>query len=94
MKLRTNLPVETEVNIPVPSFYKEDNAYVGILDEQTIICFFIGMEVSIIKNGKPSILGNELISAFLTYDKIDELEFCTKHIEALQSFSLEPKLVS
>lgn len=96
MKLKTRQTTETEIEIPVPSFYKSksSNDYIGILDEQTIISFYIAPDFSLIKNGKPLVLDNELVSAFLNYDKIDELEFCTKHIEILESFSLEPKLVS
>jgi len=97
MKITTSLTQTREIEIPVPSFYKDTSTsildVVGILDEKTVVRVWDNKSERIfIENGIPERMSNEISKAFNLWQMIPEEEFFTHYNNAMESLSLTPKL--
>jgi len=100
MKITTSLTQTREIEVPVPSFYKEiiEGSSIlnvlGILDEKTVVSVWVyPNNRTAIENSVPDIVSH-VISRAITggWEKITEEEFFTQYNNAMESLSLTPKL--
>jgi len=100
MKITTSLTQTREIEVPVPSFYKEPSSYegssiinvVGILDENTVVnVWHLPNKRISVENSIPESVSHVIAKA-IHWDKITEEEFFTHYNNAMESLSLTPKL--
>lgn len=94
MKLKITKETETEVEIPVPCFFrsKDEQNYVGFLDEKTVVTLYKSGDLTIVKNTTPQYAERDIKEAWSTYHGCTEFEFLEKYDEVIESMSLHPKL--
>ncbi len=100
MKLKTTVQKENEVDIKVPSFWKEPNphglsmnAMIAILNEKTICKISESEDLTQVANMELWLAKNDIINASLNWEEITEQEFLAMYERALTSMSLTPQLV-
>jgi hypothetical protein len=99
MKIRTTEKKETEIEIPVPSYYKREEygatEFWAILNKRTICNVYESESRTHVTNTEMgnSVVQDNLTKAFLNWDKVEETEFLTHYERALTSMSLTPQLV-
>lgn len=100
MKFKTTQVKETELDIPIPSFYQDKrylpkiNEMIGILDENTICQVWESEHRTLVENSdKETGATNEIVKAFLNWDKITEEEFLTAYDRAITSMLLTPQII-
>lgn len=103
-KLKNNymntLTVETTrsekrtIELPIPFFArsKNENDWIAVLDEKTVVNIYKGANLTIIKNSTPNYESNMLAEAYETWHSCTETEFLEKYDDVISSISLHPKL--
>lgn len=98
MKFETTTTEKREIEIPVPSFYKDSqcsesiNDMIGIIDESTIVRVWESEKRTAVENYDVNLNSNEIVRAFHNYKPITEEQFLTAYNRALNSMSLTPEL--
>jgi len=99
MKFSTTQTAKTEIEIPVPSFYKDKGLHeslidlIGILDEKTIVKVFESDRRTMVSNWDISLDNGDVVLAHLNWHPITEEEFMYHYNRALHSLSLTPELI-
>lgn len=100
MKFKTTQQKETELDIPIPSFYKEPDPHnlrivqiCALLDKFTFCSVWESDKRTCVENRIPDINNIELTNAFLNWERITEEEFLTIYDRAITSMSLTPQLI-
>jgi hypothetical protein len=98
MKIETTQTNKQEIEIPVPSFYKDAgcsetiNHMRGIIDNKTVADVWESPQRTNVSNGDTNLYSSEIVEAFLKWKPVTELEFMTAYNRALHSMSLTPEL--
>lgn len=96
MKLTTTQTTKTDIEIPVPCFYRDDKTslidIMGILDEKTFVRVWKSERRWSLTNSEVEMWQNELVNAHLNWQPITEEEFMTHYQDVYQKLSLTPKL--
>ena len=84
---------EISVEITFPSFYKQDNKYMAIIDESDIIKIWDSENFSSIDQGsfQADYLKREVVEAVSSWEKISEDEFRLIHEKTMKFFPYHPK---
>lgn len=87
--------VEEEITLTVPSFFKSKSgrAFVGLLDEKTVVQIYQSEGHSNISNSDVSYCGHVLKQILEDYHSCTESEFLDKYSEVERAMSLHPILV-
>jgi len=99
MKFTTTQTAKTEIEIPVPSFYKDHKCsesitdLIGILDEKTIVHIFETEKRTMVSNFDVSLDNGDIVNAFHNWKPITEEEFMYHYNRAVHSLSLTPELI-
>lgn len=99
MKIETTTTVKHEVELNVPSFWRDEkylkygiNDVIGLLDEKTV-CRVYESQLSIrVSNQDAKDCHSEIVKAFHEWQPITEEEFLQAYNRALHSMSLTPEL--
>jgi len=100
MKFRTTQTKETEIEIPIPSFWKDANChesirdYRAILDEKTYCHVWESERRTMIENSDIDLMDSNIIEAHLKWQPVPEDEFMYHYNRALHSLSLNPELIT
>ena len=100
MKIRTKQTRETDVEIPVPSFYKDGKCsesisdIIAILDQNTIIKVYESERRTCVQNMDLYLGESDIVYASLNWTPITEADFMLAHNSALHSMSLTPELTT
>jgi histidinol dehydrogenase len=94
MKIKTKKTIEVEQDLIVPSFFKNGNITIAIINDETFIRIFKLKEHVIISYGNPETFVYEINNAVSIFSSITEQEFFDYYQEVLESISLQPKLIS
>lgn len=98
MKLETTVTEKYEIEIPTPSFYKDNscsksiNDMRGILDEKTYCQIWESEARTCVVNADVSMMKSEIVEAFKKWQPISEEEFIAAYDRALHFLSLTPEL--
>ena len=100
MKFTTTQTAKTEIEIPIPSFYRDTlcsesiTDLIGILDENTIIKVFESTRRTCVQNMDIYLGESDIVSAHIHWQPITEDVFLYHHSRALHSMSLTPELTT
>jgi len=97
LKFKTSVTTEQEVEIPVPFFCrtKDERQYWGLLDEKTLVNFYVTKDLVTIKNcniQECSWEKADIVKAYLNHIGCSESEFVEAYDKAVASISLHPIL--
>jgi len=92
MKITTTKTVTESVELELPKFYKkppigENIEYTALLDEVTVVNFFVSEGLTIIKN---CYHGYANVSNIVNWEEVTEDEFMAEFQKAYKSISLSP----
>ena len=98
IKIKKTTEVETEVEIPVPSFFrnKEETWYVGLLNEKTVVEIRCDNFETTVRNYNNEMWKAGVSAVEFAYNNFHgctETEFMNKFEEVLGSLSLRPEIV-
>lgn len=84
----------SQVEIPVPCFFKnkDEDTYLGVLDEKTVVRIFKIGDHAIIINTTSDLCPEYIRDAYESFHSCTESEFLTAYDETIESISLHPKL--
>lgn len=94
MTIETTKQVTSKVEVPVPSFWKNNiGNHTAIIDEQTAAHFYVGKDYTSVQHGTPEELKERIEIAHRTHDLCTEQEFMEAYSKVLKSLSLQPELI-
>lgn len=100
MKFTTTQTAKTEIEIPVPSFYKDGNCsesitdLIGILDENTIIKVYESTRRTCVQNMDLYLGESDIVYAHIHWTPIAKDVFLYHHSRALHSMLLMQELMT
>lgn len=96
MTIKTVKKIDYEVEIPVPSFWKEPNSscpyIIGLLDTDSVYIFYIGNSFSSMRVGTTVTESDTIEKAVTNYTEITEEEFFTEYNRVYASMRLQPEI--
>ena len=100
MKFTTTQTAKTEIEIPVPSYYRDNlcsestTDLIGILDEKTIIKVYESARRTCVQNMDIYLGESDIVYSSIHWQPITEELFLYHHSRALHSMSLTPTLTT
>ena len=96
MELKVKKEVEETVNIDLPVFFKAKNEqrYIGILNEDQVISFSQSKGLANYSNGDLWLFKSNIKEAINEWEPITEEQFLLIHQDFLNMQSLSPQLVN
>jgi hypothetical protein len=82
-----------DIEVPVPSFWKNDTAYTAVVDNKTAINLYADNDYTAIQHGTIEELKSFIAIAHNSFDLCTETEFMEAYNKTLKSLSLQPELV-
>jgi hypothetical protein len=99
MKIETYQKKKSEVEIPIPSFYQNPSSIgtqmIAVLNENTVCSVYqCEARTSVENDSMTDYLKESLVSAFLNWKQIEEIDFLHTYEMALASMRLTPQLIN